>query len=152
MAMHGLGVIDKTVQQTEMWVNEVAKEMGLEDKHKAFQGLRVVLHVLRDRMNLGEAANLGSQLPILLSGFYYENWKPEKNGTVTPRTKEGFLDLIREQMHQFFKDDGGGIDAEQLARAVFKVLANHVTEGEAKNVVHNMPSDVKELFPQEIRA
>ena len=152
MAMQGLSVFDKTLQQTELWVSEVAKELGEADKHRAFQGLRVTLHVLRDRMNLGEAANLGSQLPILLSGFYFENWKPEKNVTNKERTKEGFLNQIREQMQQFFKNDGADVDAEKLARAVFKVLANHVSPGEAQNVVHNMPSDVKELFPQEIRA
>lgn len=152
MMTQGLEVFNKTLQQTEIWVSEVAKELGEPDKHRAFQGLRVTLHVLRDRMNLGEAANLGSQLPILLSGFYFENWKPEKNATNKERTKEGFLNQIREQMQQFFKQDGAEVDPEKLACAVFKVLAQHVTAGEVKNVVHNMPSEVKELFPQEVRA
>jgi uncharacterized protein (DUF2267 family) len=38
--------------------------------------LRAVLHNLRDRLTINEAADLGDQLPMLIRGIYYEAWHP----------------------------------------------------------------------------
>lgn len=35
-----------------------------------------MLHCLRDRLIVDEAAHLGDQLPILVRGIYYEAWRP----------------------------------------------------------------------------
>lgn len=149
MAMKGLEVFDKTAQSTEQWVNDVARALGTDDKHKAFQGLRATLHILRDRLNLGEAANLGAELPILLAGFYYEGWKPENNPT-KEHSKADFFVRLEEHLKHYFKDDS--FEPELLARAVFKVIADRVPAGEVENVTHNLPSDLKDLFPEAVRA
>jgi uncharacterized protein (DUF2267 family) len=39
-------------------------------------------------------------------------------------------------------------DAAQAARAVFKVLAWHVTEGEIEDVLGMLPEPLRELWPQ----
>jgi uncharacterized protein (DUF2267 family) len=60
---------------------------------------------------------LGAQLPMLIRGFYYEGWHPA--GTPTKeRRKEDFLEHIAAA----FRGDPD-IDPEQVARAVFEVLA-----------------------------
>jgi uncharacterized protein (DUF2267 family) len=142
--MSELEMFEKTVQLTHMWVNDVARELGTDDKRKAFQGLRATLHLLRDRIPLGEAANLGSQLPILLAGFYYEGWKPESTPTKS-RTKAAFLTDLREHLHHYSLDDSS-IDPEQLARAVFKVISARITTGEVNQVRGILPDEVKELW------
>ena len=148
--MAELDTIEKTVQLTHMWVNDVARELNTDNKRKAFQGLRAMLHVLRDRIPLGEAANLGAQLPILLAGFYYEGWKPESTPNKS-RTKTAFLEEIQHHLHHYALDDGS-LDPEQLARAVFKVLSARITAGEVKDVRGILPDDVKELWTEPVQA
>ncbi|WP_088890081.1 DUF2267 domain-containing protein [Leptolyngbya ohadii] len=151
MAMHGLGVFDKTVQTTEQWVSEVAKELNLEDKHRAFQGLRATLHAVRNRMPMGEAAHLGAELPTLLAGFYYEGWKPESTPT-KERTQAAFLETVQSHVHQYIRDENPGFEIEQLARAVFRVMSDRIPAGEMQDITHMLPAELKELFPEAVRA
>ena len=47
---------------------------------------------------MSEAAHLGAQLPMLVRGFYYDEWKP----TSTPvkfKTTQEFYDAVKEQFH-----------------------------------------------------
>jgi uncharacterized protein (DUF2267 family) len=146
--MSGLETFDKTVQLSQEWVSQVAKELNLDNQHRAFQALRTVLHVLRDRLTIGEAANLGAELPILLTGFYYEGWKPERTPIKT-RSKADFLQALQEHLHQY------GIEAEfepeQVARAVFRVMAERIPQGEMADVVGILSAEIKELFPEALR-
>jgi uncharacterized protein (DUF2267 family) len=145
--MTGLDVFDTTVQNTIPWVNELCNNLGWDNKHKVFQGLRATLHALRDRLTIEEAAHLGAQLPILLAGFYYENWRPGAT-PVKDRTKEVFLQHIRD----YFRTSDPDIDAETVVRAVFKLLAERVTRGEIADVINMMPPALRELWPEEVRA
>lgn len=153
MSMTGLPVFDRTVQTTNTWVNDLAAELGWDDKHRAFQGLRVTLHALRDRLTAEEAAHLGSQLPILLGGFYYENWKPATNPS-KERSKEEFLGHIRQYFENIQPPESPaiGFEVEHLVRAVFKILAQRVTQGEIEDVVQMLPPELRDLWPQQVSA
>jgi uncharacterized protein (DUF2267 family) len=149
-AMSELSVFDKTMQLTHEWVNDVAKELNLNDKHKAFQGLRATLHVLRDRLTMGEAANLGAELPILLAGFYYEGWKPESTPIKT-RSQQEFLDALQAHLDRYFPKSDSGLEPQQLAQAVFRVLAQRIPGGEMADVRGILSAGIKELFPEAVR-
>ncbi|MFB6276358.1 MAG: DUF2267 domain-containing protein [Halothece sp.] len=147
MSTIGLEVFDTTVQKTNQWVNQLADQLGWENKHRVFQALRVTLHTLRDRLPVGEATQLAAQLPVLLAGFYYEDWKP----TQTPskeRSKEEFLSHIRE----YFQDIGMEVDAEKIAREVFKLLSDQIAEGEITDIIAILPEDIRQLWPQAAHA
>ena len=151
MSMTGLEAFDKTINQTHLWIDDVAKELGTDDKRKAFMGLRLTLHTLRDRLTLGEAANLGAQLPILLAGFYYEGWKPESTPKKS-RSKEQFFNELHDQMPSYFHKNDTEIDVERLVRAVFKVISQRISTGEVEDVTSILPSELKQLWPEEVRA
>lgn len=147
--MSGLEVFDKTVQSSQEWVNQTAKELGLDNKHRAFQGLRATLQVLRDRLTIGEAANLGAELPTLLTGFYYEGWKPEQTPIKT-RSKAEFLQALQARLENYGLKEVD-LDADQLAQAVFRVMVNRIPAGEMEDVVGILSAEIKELFPEMVR-
>jgi hypothetical protein len=71
-------VFETTIQKTNSLLKDIDEELGWGDRRKqAYAGLRAVLHALRDRLPVTEAANFAAQLPMLVRGFYFEGWKPE---------------------------------------------------------------------------
>jgi uncharacterized protein (DUF2267 family) len=141
MSVTGLDVFDTTLHKTNNWLNELMQLLGWQDKHKAYLALRATLHALRDRLTVEEVAQLGAQLPMLIRGFYYEGWDPTGK-PLKDRHKEEFLARTEEQ----FRGDNL-IDPEQVARAVFTVLADRVTEGEIEDVKHILPAEIQDLWP-----
>ena len=149
MSATGLDVIDTTVQKTNHWLKEVAQAAGWhekQDKQKAYLALRSTLHALRDRLTVEEVAQLGAQFPMLIRGFYYEGWDPTAK-PLKVRHKEQFLERIGQE----FRNDEC-IDPEHVARAVFAVLADRVTEGEIDDIIHLLPTELRDLWPQLARS
>jgi uncharacterized protein (DUF2267 family) len=141
MSVTGLEVFDDTVQKTNIWLKEIAQVLD-SDRHGAYQALRAVLHCLRDRLTINEAAHLGDQLPMLVRGIYYEAWRPAGNPEKI-RSREEFLARIEVQFGTVRP-----IDPEVAARAVFHILEEHVAPGEIRDVVDELPREVRTLWPE----
>jgi uncharacterized protein (DUF2267 family) len=141
MSTTGLDAFDTTVHKTTRWLKDLMAILGWQDRHKAYLALRAVLHALRDRLTVEEVAQLGAQLPMLVRGFYYEGWNPTGK-PANERRRERFLARIKEQ---FRSDDS--VDPERVARAVFAVLAERVSEGEIQDVKHVLPAEIRDLWP-----
>lgn len=133
-------VFDTTVQKAHDWLNELGGALGTDNKRLLYRALRSTLHALRDRLTLEEVAQLGAQLPMLLRGLYYEGWDPTGK-PIRVRHKDEFLVPIANALAN---DD---VDAEEAARAVFRVLANRITSGEMKDIKHILPESVRALWP-----
>ncbi len=141
MAFTGLDVFDHTIQITNIWLKELMEKLGTEDRHRAYLALRSVLHALRDRLTVDEAAHLGAQLPMLVRGIYFEGYHPAGK-PLKERRKEQFLGHVRDQ---FRKDPE--VDPEAIARAVFGLLEEKITAGEIADVRNSMPKELRELWP-----
>jgi uncharacterized protein (DUF2267 family) len=138
--MAGLETVEKTVQKTHEWVKDVAEEMETDDRHFAFQALRAALHVLRDRLPVQEAANLGDQLPMLIRGLYYEGWNPSR-APIKDRRAEDFL----ERLWDYFPKESA-LNTEKMARSVFRVMRRRVSDGEMGDVGANLPESIRALL------
>src|SRR3989304_8653239 len=135
-------VFDASLQKTQVWLNDLMVERGWKNgPPNACLALRTALHALRDRLTVEGAVHLGAQLPILIRGVYYEGWKLTGK-PVKERHKSEFLDHIA----AVFRDDDT-VDPEKVMRAVFKVLARHISKGETENVKHLLPKTLQELWP-----
>ena len=125
--------------KAEIWINDMRRELGVEDEDRACLALRAGLHALRDRLTVEEAAHLAAQLPTTIRGLFFEGWHPGGRHPRT-RTRESFLEAIERQMPR------GRLDAGHVARAVFRVLDKHVTQGQLTNVRHSLPHSIAELW------
>ena len=141
MSATGPRVFDSTIQTTNIWLDELMREMAWDDRHKAYHALRAVLHTLRDRLPVNEAMQLAAQLPMLVRGFYFEGWNPQ-NKPVKERSQDVFLSHVGDA---FLFDVEA--DARKITRAVLGVLSRHVTSGEIEDVKGILPHDIRELWP-----
>jgi uncharacterized protein (DUF2267 family) len=85
MSMTGLEVFDETVHKSNRWLKEIDEVLG-SDRHQAYQALRAVLHCLRDRLTVNEAAQLGDQLRMFVASITKRGTRPEgprRSGPVT---------------------------------------------------------------------
>lgn len=143
MPVSTISSLNRTLQETQGWLDDLSGRAPFEVPEQAYAGLRAVLHAVRDRLTVEEAAHLGSQLPQLVRGIYYEGWRP----ALAPndeRTVEAFLEHVRSSL--------GGNPQERLplepaTRTILAFLAEHVDPGEMRHVVEQMPEEIKALFP-----
>ncbi len=141
MSTVGLESIDHTVQLTHVWINEVDRLLGWNNKARAYRLLRSVLHALRDWLQVNEAVDLAAQFPSLLRGVYYEHWRPAATPT-KERGKASFLARIDEA----FKTDPID-DTAKAVTAVFRLLSEKVSAGEIADVRQALPADLRALWP-----
>lgn len=139
---HHVPVIETTTQKTHEWLEALALYLGVERQESAYRALRAVLHAVRDRLVIEEAADLGAQLPMLIRGVYYEGWRPAQN-PVKERHLDEFLAKIRKEL------EPESIDPTDAAQAVFKLLNERVTPGETSDVRQMLPQEVRELWPEQ---
>ncbi|HET9903240.1 MAG TPA: DUF2267 domain-containing protein [Xanthobacteraceae bacterium] len=141
MSATGLDVFDKTLQTTNIWLDEIGKTVG-PDRQVAWHVLGGVLRVLRDRLTLGLAAHLGAQLPLLVRGLYYDQWRagdqPQKW-----RSLDEFLALVAAELHHIRP-----VDPREGARAVFQVLNHYVDPGQVRKVREALPEEVRAVWPE----
>ncbi len=131
----GLSIIDETVNETNHWLNLLGDRLGVERQH-AYHALRAGLHTLRDRLPVNEAAALGAQLPHLVRGIYYENWRPA-DVPVKTRTTDQYAEELRRHL-----TDGADPDAMAAARTVFWLLKAQCGSGIMQKVRDALPEDV----------
>ncbi len=140
MAATHVDTIDRTVQKTYAWLNEIAAALGTEDRHKAYLVLRAYLHALRDRLSVDEAAQLGAQLPVLIRGIYYDGWDPSKT-PVKMRHADEFLQRVAKEAHLL-----SATEAKAAVRAAADVMRSRVAEDEMQDVLGMLPARVRELI------
>lgn len=141
MPSTSINVFSSTIQKSNAWVHDLMDEMQWDEPHRAYHGLRAVLHALRDRLSVNETSDLAAQLPLLIRGMYYEGWQPAHT-PVRDRTPEQFFKHIFDA----FPNDLS-VNPEKLVRAVFMLLSSHISHGELEDVKANLPPAIRELWP-----
>jgi uncharacterized protein (DUF2267 family) len=140
MSSTGLDVFDKTLQTTHQWLNEIMETLG-PDRQMAWHALGGVLRIIRDRIPLGLAAHLGAQLPLLVRGAYYDQWRPNEQ-PLNFRSLDEFLSALSAEFRNRV------VDPKDAARCVFQVLNHYVDPGQVEHVRQALPEEVRRLWPE----
>lgn len=140
MAQNTVEGIERTVHKTYEWLVELCDDLGVDDRAYGYRVLRAMLHLVRDRVTVDEAADFAAQLPTLVRGVFYEGWQPSK----TPqrwRNREEFLQRLA-------ADAGlaGPTEAAYAAAAVTNLLRRQLTEGQVDEVFAMLPADVRAVL------
>ena len=140
MSAAGLESIEHTVHVTHTWINELDELLGWSNKSRSYRLLRSVLQALRDWLPVNEAADFAAQLPNLLRGVYYEQWRPATT-PVKPRSKSDFLGRMD---HAFVGDPI--LHTEDAVRITFRFLSTKIAAGEIADIKHALPADLRALW------
>lgn len=140
MSATGLDVFDRTLQTTNIWLNEIMEDIG-PDRQMAWKVLAVVLHKLRDRLSVELAAHLGSQLPLLVRGSYYDQYRPSKQPTDC-NTFDEFVQDVADELSNLKPTN-----PKAAVQAVFDVLSRHISAGQIAKIRAALPQDLTSSWP-----
>jgi uncharacterized protein (DUF2267 family) len=139
MSTNGLGVFDKTIQATNIWLDEIMAALG-PDRQVAWKVLSTVLHKLRDRLSVEDAAHLGAQLPLLVRGAYYDQYQPARQ----PSDCDS-IDAFTAEVGKWLSDIRP-VDPKAATRAVFGVLLRHIDLGQITKVQGVLPVSIRKFW------
>jgi uncharacterized protein (DUF2267 family) len=139
MSEIGVTALDHAVQETNIWLKAIEKRLALTSRQHAYNALRAVLHVLRDRMPMAVAVNFGVQLPMLIRGIYYEGWHHAATPT-KDRHLEYFVDDIFRQLPPQFP-----VDPLKVVRGIFEILWEKLDPGEFDKLMGHLPVSLRDL-------
>ncbi len=140
MAPTTVPALEQTTHTTQRWLLELAQEGGYDSPSQAYSAMRAALHAIRDRLTVDEAADLASQLPMMVRGFYYEGYRPSMAPS-RERTPEAFLDHVRTSLNRNVT-----IDPEHAVVTVLRFLEKKIGEGEMNDVRGMFPRELAERF------
>lgn len=140
MAQALADILDTTIHKTIIWFDELDTLFGWNNPPKTYSVFRAILHVLRDRLPVSEAADLGAQLPMLIRGLYYEGWRPIDK-PLKLQTRQEFLQAVCDRFR-----GNCDFDPEKAVKAVFRFLTEKITQGEIEDVRQNMPKDIRDWW------
>lgn len=132
MTNTGVPAWDKTVHASREWIEDVRSEIGWKDPQKLHLLTKAVLQTLRERLPIDEAAHLGAEMPALLRGYYYEDYRPG-SGPLKFKTEEEFYQLVQE------KTSNQPVPAEEVTQAVLRVLKRRTSEGQFQDIRTVLP-------------
>lgn len=133
---------DQYAAKGNAFVNRVAEVLQVQ-RNQAARIVRSVLHALRNRLSHTESFQLLAQLPMALKSVYVDGWKYSDN-YLRLRRPEEFLDEIRKEDHGMAGYDFGNDQRAALATAaVFNVLFESVSEGEAEDLINTLPESLQ---------
>ena len=145
MGYEVIDVFDGTLQKSNQWIRELMHELGWGDAHHALGALRAVVHTIRDRLPVGEVSTLALDMPTLIRGLYYEDWRPLQHVPAL-RHRGELLAHLEERL-----GDAYGLHGEEtmthVAGSVLRVLRRHISLGETDEGRALLPADLRVFWP-----
>lgn len=129
--------------EAHVWLKKVAESTGITDRNRAGRIFRAVLHALRDRLPMDEAAHLGAQLPIIWKGVYYDGFVPHRE-PVRIRHEQDWLQFIYAKDPLAANSDFPTVeDVKPAFDGVMKALRELISPGQFHQVEQALHHGIK---------
>jgi uncharacterized protein (DUF2267 family) len=128
------------LQTTHIWLDEIIEDLHT-DRQTAWHVLGAVMRTLRDRLPPGLSAHLSAELPLLVRGCYFDQWRPGAEN-LKMRSLAEFLEHVSDGLR-----DTKPIGSMDAVRTVFSVLERHVDHGQAEKVRQALPEEIRAMWP-----
>ncbi|MGE5292973.1 MAG: DUF2267 domain-containing protein [Micromonosporaceae bacterium] len=138
MSFTGVDSLDRSIDKTNVWLADIAREFGTGDRRFVYRVTRAWLHTLRDRLTIQVAAHFGAQLPELLRGVFYDRWNPSRVPVRYSRSEYVTRFAREARIHDS--------DVAKAAGIVTAVVRMHVTGGAVDEAFAQLPADVRDLL------
>jgi uncharacterized protein (DUF2267 family) len=136
MPVGNLSFIIERNYNTCPWIDDVAQTLGWQNKHRAFQALRVTLLTLRDYLTIDEVNHLGQQLPVWLAVYYYVGWQPHQ---IHPKLASGQIGVnLHKSIWQALAPVVSDAEVKLIAQAVIRVLCRRLPERPVITILHKV--------------
>jgi uncharacterized protein (DUF2267 family) len=126
---------------TQAFFRTVARTGRQEDRTVVKRATAAVLHALRDRLTTEEADQVFAQLPEELKEIWAEGEEAEREP----------IKMKHEEFYERIVQDAGlpsTREARWMTLAVFAALKEQISPGEARDVMAQLPKDLKELWDE----
>ncbi len=134
---------DEYAAKGKAFVAEVATALNTDDQEKAGRMLRCVLRALRNRLTVEESFQFISQLPMAIKAIYVDGWKVKLNPSKIKHIEDFRTEVMKEDDFAALKDFDHDGAVDEAIKAVFVVLAKHISPGEVEHVLNALPAALR---------
>ena len=132
----------KSNDHTAAILNKMMRSGEFRNANHAFVILRATMKAIRDRIGPGEVFHLAGQLPALLRGYFFEGYDLSKIRGKQSYSKgvNEFLGEVKDYLKAY-----DFMDLEKVVPIALNVLLEAIDEGEASQVMGQLPKDVQDF-------
>jgi uncharacterized protein (DUF2267 family) len=130
--------INKSLHETNDWLEAYMKKCSLDDHEQAYSVMRATFHAIRDRIPEDEATDFAAQLPMIIRGFYFEGFNPEDVPKKIRDENEFFFDYLGSKIA-----DSIDIDPRLAFNKLFELCGEHITSAQVDHVISMFPQDIQ---------
>jgi uncharacterized protein (DUF2267 family) len=87
------------------------------------------------------SVHLGAQLPLLVPGLYYDQWRPTEQA-LKQRSAEVFLDQVSQGLSNIRP-----VNVKTATQVTLQVLNHHLDPHQIEKVRQALPDNIRELWP-----
>jgi uncharacterized protein (DUF2267 family) len=136
---------EKFVHEANKYFKDLAEMMGHpEEVNRSFIAWRAVMHTLRDRIHTGEAMDMMSQMPMILKGFFAENWQYHEQ----PQDKFDTMDEMTSHVEKMQEQYGEvnfnwDMSTEEIISTVIDSMKKYLTDGQIDHMKSQLPEELE---------
>lgn len=138
---------EKFAKEAHEYINQLATDLGHpEEKERVMMIWRAVMHTIRDRIHLGESFQLMDPLPMILKGYYVQNWKYSEKPPMDYDTIEEMKNEVKKLQDMYGEEDfPWSKSTEDIIAITIHSLHRYLSDSQLQHLKGQMPKNIKEL-------